>query len=522
MKKILLIIDAFVCVSSINAQSFPSNLHATTKKKFGPIKKGSEIVISKIGLESLYWDSEDREQDNGADDIYIDDVKKERHNQGQFFYCLTINGVQIPLLDDKPEKIFDFKIKTIQDLWDSKIITKVLYNLRDKGIQNSLRAEMESDALEYINKLNNYNLVLNDPFLEYYLYSLVTKLVPDNIVDARPGNVNIVIVQDPSMNAGMFPNGTMVINTGLLARIHSEDELVAIMAHEIAHFLLDHSIINVNKAAYREARAEFWGAVLTGITAGVEAYVASNNSYYIPGGATIAVAKASGAIASAVNERLGMKYNHKQEFEADEVAVELLRLSGYNPNALASVFSRIVDVQRQERSSDYYFDSYDHPSLKKRIKKIGIPTLMPIDPKFEKYVSFAVTSAARMKFEDRRFKQALAMFTQNVVNGVATSDDYLLRANCLLALYNSPDKNKEVMEMVAKAKEIDPNNINVYKTEILGNLRMENKGLVVVQLREYIDVLTEMITQSKWKEVVSFAQSEKTWANNMLSKLRGL
>ena len=47
-------------------------------------------------------------------------------------------------------------------------------------------------------------------------------------------------------NVYMYSNGTMVIHTGLLSALHTEDELVAILSHEIAHFVLDHSVQNVN------------------------------------------------------------------------------------------------------------------------------------------------------------------------------------------------------------------------------------------------------------------------------------
>ena len=75
-----------------------------------------------------------------------------------------------------------------------------------------------------------------------------------------------------------------------------------------------------------------------------------------------------------------------------------------------------------------------------------------------------------MKFEDRRFRQALPLVDININNGVATAEDYILKANCLLALYNNEQSNNEVLKLIAKAKEIDASNINVYKAEILGNL----------------------------------------------------
>ncbi len=515
--KFALLLLSLLVSSGLLAQSFSSNLHAILKKDFGPFKEGQEILITKIGMEQDFEYSED-----SGEGASFGTANEPTTYSFKSCYCLTIDNQLVPLKQKEPSKIFDFKAQNIQDLWDAGIISNVLYNLKERGMQNKLRAEMEQDALEYISQLRSYDLILNDPFLELYLYSLITKLVPENIVDGRPGNVNVVVVQDPSMNAAMFPNGTMVINTGLLARIHSEDELVAIMSHEIAHFMLDHSVININKATDRQKRADFWGAVLTGITAVAEGYAASQNPYYVPGAATVAVAAASRAIASEINNRLGMEYNHEQEYEADAMACEMLKLVGYDSNALASVFSRIAGEQQKERSNISYFDSYDHPALVSRISKVGTPTLLQDQLEYEKYVSFAVSSAAQMKYEDRRFKQALELVTQNVENGVATSDDYLIRANCLMALYNTTEINTEAMNMISMAKDLNASNINIYKAEIVCNLRMKNTDVAVAQLKSYTEALKQMTNNSRWEEEALFARNETIWANNMLSKLRGL
>lgn len=516
MNRILIYLIALISFSlSINAQSFQTNLKATLSEQIGPIAKGQSVVITNVGLRSLNWKDENEINDS----IYLFDVNKlTKYNNGDALYCLTINDIIIPILDNKISKKIKFEPFNTQDFWDASIIENVLYNLQDKGIQNELREEAEADAIEYINKLNSYGLILNDPYLELYIYSIIAKLAPDYIL-GRPTNINIVISQDPSMNACIFPNGTLIINTGLIARIHNEDELAAILAHEISHFMLDHSIQNINKEITRKKRSEFWKGIATGITAVSEAYVASKNPYYIPGAATIAVAAASHSIAVQVNERLGMKYNQEQELEADKTALEVLRLAGYNTNALATVFKRIINVHKAEYSSAYYFDSYTHPALIKRVQRCGTPELNNIDNRFEKIVSVAVTNMAKMKFENRRFKQAIDFATQNIENGVATSDDYLIKANCLLALYNSKKSNSEVLALINKAKEIDPANINISKIEILTNLRLGDTNYAISQLKEYYSDLKNTLNNTGGNSFIAY---EMTWANDMLCRLRGL
>jgi predicted Zn-dependent protease len=369
-------------------------------------------------------------------------------------------------------------------------------------------------------------MILNDPYLENYIYSLISKIAPIDIVDGRPGNVNILIVDNPTLNAGMYSNGTMVIHTGLLSALHSEDELVAILSHEIAHFVLDHSVQNVNKATARKKRAEFWAALATGLTAAAEGVAASKGHYYAPGAATLGMAVLSTTIASQIVERLGMNYNAEQEEEADNIAIKVLEILEYDKNALATALNRMQENMVKERSNMMYFQSFTHPALVDRIRKTGTPQNV-IKPEYEKEISFAITSSARLKFEDRRFRQTLPLVETNIKNGVATAEDYILKANCLLALFNDNKSNNEVLSLISKAKAMDESNINHYKAEILGNLRLRKFDVAQQLLQSYISTLNELEMQLKdiesditWDTNYKFVISERDWANRMLIKVK--
>lgn len=50
-----------------------------------------------------------------------------------------------------------------------------------------------------------------------------------------------VVFEDPAANAFAMPGGKIGVNTGLLELISSDDELAAVMGHEVAHVLLEHA-----------------------------------------------------------------------------------------------------------------------------------------------------------------------------------------------------------------------------------------------------------------------------------------
>ena len=505
MRRFLLLLSCLSWGLLANAQAYKVDLDARLLKNFENFKKGDKVKITSV----------------------VHDVVESKNANEKFeeVYSIVIGDKKIPV-NGKIGDRFDFTYDNVQDLWDEQIICNVLVSLQKKGIQNSLRNEMEEEALEYISKQKAYNMVLNDPYLENYIYSLISKIAPVDIVDGRPGNVNILIVDNPSLNAGMYSNGTMVIHTGLLSALHTEDELVAILSHEIAHFVLDHSVQNVNKATSRKKRAEFWASLATGLTAVAEGVAASKGNYHAPGAATLGMAILSTTVASQIVERLGMNYNAEQEEEADRIAVKVLGLLGYDKNALATALNRMQENMVKERSNMMYFQSYTHPALVTRIQKAGTPQNVT-SSEYEKEVSFAITSSARLKFEDRRFRQTLPLVDMNIKNGVATAEDYILKANCLLALYNDNTNNNEVLSLINKAKAIDESNINIYKAEILGNLRLRKFNIAQQLLQSYISALNEMEIQIKdiegdstWEANNTFIQTERDWANRMSVKVK--
>ena len=321
MKRFLFLLSCLSIGLFASAQAYKVDLDATLLKNFEKFKKGEKVKITSV-----------------VHDVYA----PKGYNILEDRYSIVIEEDTIQV-NSKIGDRFNFKNDNVQDLWDELIISNVLVSLQKKGTQNSLRNEMEEEALEYISKQKAYNMVLNDPYLENYIYSLISKIAPIDIVDGRPGNVNLLIIDNPSLNAGMYSNGTMVIHTGLLSALHTEDELVAILSHEIAHFVLDHSVQNVNKATARKKRAEFWAALATGITAVAEGVAASKGNYYAPGAATLGMAVLSTTIASQIVERLGMNYNAEQEEEADRIAIRVLELLGYDKNALATALNRMQE-----------------------------------------------------------------------------------------------------------------------------------------------------------------------------------
>lgn len=498
---------------AIHAQMYNINLSANVVKKYQEHRKGEMLHI--IGL---------RHDITISKDLYYSGVNKFDDS----YSMILEGGAEVPLTT-KIDRSLDFQIKTIDDLWNAAILQDVIPMLITKGTQVDLRQEIENDALQYIETLKENGLEFNDPYLLNYLYTIISKIAPSTLIDGRPGSVNIIIQDSPELNAATYPNGTIIINTGLLAALHTEDELVAVLAHEIAHFVLDHSVQNINaqiEQQKRAAAAAAFATVLAGIAEAGMAYY--SNGYYMPGAVTAATAIAATAIASQAVEDFGMNYSNQQEFEADRYAIQALDFLGYNRNALSTALNRLKEIMLIERSRAMYFASYSHPALVERINKAGTPS-MASDSEFEKMMSFAVTNTAFVKYDCRRFKEAMYYAEQNIKNHVATADDYLLKANCLLALNGTKESDYEVLSLINKAKQLDPTNVNIFKTEILTELRLKNISNAKLMLDEYVEYLAEKENNLKdiqhsdvWLGLYNYVISERKWASKMSIKLSGM
>lgn len=415
---------------------------------------------------------------------------------------------------------FDMEPKSetsLQDFWDVRNLMS-LGSLSKLSDLYSIRTGMEEDAMSYISSLRQYGLLFDDPYLESYLYSIITKLAPTHRVDGFPFNLSLAIARDDSMNACVFPNGTILINTGLLANIHTEDELVAILAHEIGHFASNHALVNIQKLIQRKERAETFAALATAMAATTE-IIAASNGYYADGSLTFGTAILSSAIASDVAKNLGLQFKRDQESDADEMAVRALAYLGYDKNACATLFARMTEVYNEEGNWAAYYIAEDHPSLKERIEKCGIPNLKR-DPEFEKKVSFAVTNAAITKFNIGRFAQALKFVEQNIKNNVATDDDYLLKANCLINMSNDSASNAEALDLVKKAKRINPTNVNILKTEIIATIRNGLVSDAQALLTDYMNDISEKLDRiDPTASLYNYYEQELDWSRKMKVKI---
>ncbi|WP_169312757.1 M48 family metallopeptidase [Owenweeksia hongkongensis] len=91
---------------------------------------------------------------------------------------------------------------------------------------------------------------------ELYLNAIFQRIVPPQL--ANDSLLHAYILADGSFNAFMTPSGSMFINVGVLAQIDDEATLASIMAHELAHYYLKHSLERFIKSESGDFRTLFY------------------------------------------------------------------------------------------------------------------------------------------------------------------------------------------------------------------------------------------------------------------------
>ena len=143
--------------------------------------------------------------------------------------------------------------------------------------------------------------------------------------DAKNWNWEVNVITSPEVNAWCMPGGKIAVYTGLIEKLDAtDDELAAVMGHEISHALREHA---------RERASE---QAVAGVGISVLAAAAGLGDVGQKG------------MEYAYMGLLGLPNSRKHETEADRMGVELAARAGYNPHAAITLWEKLAKIGGSE------------------------------------------------------------------------------------------------------------------------------------------------------------------------------
>ncbi len=176
--------------------------------------------------------------------------------------------------------------------------------------------------------------------------SVFRKLVP-HTQNFRPDANNfaweINVIKSNELNAFAMPGGKMVVYSGIVDRLQlSDDEIAAIVGHEMAHVLREHSREKVSQEVLKSSGLSVVSQVLGFGSAG------------------------DTLLQQAGNLAFSLPFSRTMESEADVIGLELMALAGYNPNAAVTLWQKMGKASNNSGSSLLS----THPSGPERITNL--------------------------------------------------------------------------------------------------------------------------------------------------------
>ncbi|MEL3954563.1 MULTISPECIES: M48 family metalloprotease [Stenotrophomonas] len=183
-----------------------------------------------------------------------------------------------------------------------------------------------------LRELRNYGYLLDDPLVDDWLQTMGARLGSNS---AQPRqSYTFFMLKDRQINAFATLGGYIGVNAGLVLTAEREDEVAAVLSHEIAHVTQQHVLRGVERAQRDQI------PILLGMLAAiVAAQQAGGNS---SGDATMA------AITSGMGlmQQRQINYTRSNESEADRLGIRTLARSGYDVDAMAGFFERMSASMR--------------------------------------------------------------------------------------------------------------------------------------------------------------------------------
>jgi predicted Zn-dependent protease len=196
--------------------------------------------------------------------------------------------------------------------------------------------------------LGQYRLYRDDR-LNLYLNQVGQALA---LASDRPltyGGYHFAVLDSDEVNALACPGGTILITRGMLNRARNEEELAAILAHEIAHVNHKDGVNAIQRSRWIQAATALGADAARQLGQGQLDQLAS---------------LFEGSVSDVVKTLLVNGYSRADELAADQSAMIMMVRLGYDPNGLTDYLAELAQEQGAGAREGFFAT---HPGMEDRL-----------------------------------------------------------------------------------------------------------------------------------------------------------
>ena len=247
---------------------------------------------------------------------------------------VEVQGLRFPNFGGSPEYLIKQKnkeyksfpagkfnvVKPVTDFWQKQWFYERSASAIIYGIDPGVRTKLFTECVSFMQNLQLNRFILNDNYLDDYLLQLVHNICPSGLIKANGENdfLKVFVIKSNDQKSISFDNGTIILTTSLLANTKNEQELVKILAREIARIVLDYNYQNVLKQVKSESLGNFLSILTDLANSSIVSNNDNNNQYTFD--KAIAVSTSGNLISDNLLETQGAIYNADQDKKANEIA----------------------------------------------------------------------------------------------------------------------------------------------------------------------------------------------------------
>ena len=206
--------------------------------------------------------------------------------------------------------------------------------------------QMDLMGAQSFEQIKQQTPLSKDQNINQYVLCIANKIIPQVTQNPDPKQWEVQVFDDPQANAFALPGNKIGVYSGLLKYAQNQDQLAAVMGHEIAHVIAKHGNERVSSQMATQAGLEIASVMLGGTQD-------ANNAMILAG------------LGLGVQFGITLPFSRSHESEADLIGLDLMAKAGFNPEESVPLWE---NMSKAGASPPEFMST--HPSGSTRIKQL--------------------------------------------------------------------------------------------------------------------------------------------------------